>query len=215
MAVLVLTADDLTQELRMHLQGCCRMSVIAHSMGNRIVVSALEQVPTRLASSAQRAGAELLHASAIIFAAPDVSCQEFQQVMGVEGNGNLPAGVVPAEACQRTLYISYYDLALHLSRFWNGNARAGLALSLSGAYDSVDAARAGNWFKQPGGHAYFAQSAAVVRDIQLIVAKLPPVAAPRRLRSATNVHGTLQLCDGNRTCLCHMQNAGQHYLIIP
>ena len=199
----------------MRMQGCCRMSVIAHSMGNRIVLSALEQIPSSLGSAAQRKGAELLHASAIIFAAPDVSRQEFQQVLETGGSGDLPRGMVPAQACQRTLYISIYDMALHISKFWNGNTRAGLELSLSPAYESVDAARVGDWFRQPIGHGYFAQSPAVIRDIQLIVAELPPVEAARRLRSTANVHGTLQLCSRSLTCQCRMQNAGRHYLILP
>ena len=113
----------------------------------------------------------------------------------------------------RTLYMSSYDLALHLSRWENGESRAGLKLSLSPAYESVDAAPAWNWLRQPVGHGYFAQSPAVVRDIQQVAVELPPVAAAGRLTSAFNTHGTLQLCD--RLCWGHAWHEDKHYLIIP
>ena len=191
------------------MQECSRCSIIAHSMGNRLVVSALQDLLPSPGSPAPRStevdiAAHLLSASTIIFAAPDICSTDFKKVL--EGAG-------PVLTSPRTLYLSANDFALQLSAFGhafvpNGFSRAGLQLSISAAYDSIDASF--TWtYRQASGHRYFAQSAAVTRDLQRLFAEQPPVAAVNRLHSNRNQAGTL------RRCVCSdQQHVDRHFEIM-
>lgn len=101
-----------------------RVHIVAHSMGNRGLIGALERI--------QLAGLSLVRLGQLILAAPDIDAGEFTQKMP----HIAPLG-------QRlTMYASSKDRALTLSRTVHGYARAGSAdpsLTIVPPVETIDA----------------------------------------------------------------------------
>jgi esterase/lipase superfamily enzyme len=124
--------------------------VIAHSMGNRALIAALEHM-----SSADPLVDE------VMLAAPDYSIEKFLQV----------ADDVKHVARRVTLYASSKDVALKTSRELHDGARLGEAgnrLLVLAGMDTVDASTVRTDFLS---HSYFADSTSVIGDIKRIVEK--------------------------------------------
>ncbi len=191
------------------MQGCPRLAIIAHSMGNRIVVTALQQLAARLQSAdeSMRRAAALLSDAVIIFAAPDVAADDFRTV--------LQAAPAPQHPSRRTLYLSAADWALRISSAMNRMDRAGLSLNFSPAYETIETRTTllGHVKRMSSHHSYFAQLPAVTQDMKAVIAEgLPhPASAAGRVRGVGNKQGTLQHC----ACVnrFHDAHAGRHHVI--
>lgn len=149
-----ISARNFQEFLRMALTelGAARVHVIAHSMGNRALVSSLEHfewvtLPKTAAKLAQ-----------VIFAAPDVPKDEFKVV----------AAKFKGRATRYTLYASSNDLALKASKsIINTYARAGDAsppLTIVDGVDTIDASEADTSLIGLR-HSYFANKRSILNDI--------------------------------------------------
>ncbi|MGH9577223.1 MAG: alpha/beta hydrolase, partial [Terriglobales bacterium] len=152
--LLVSFLKDLQQRARPE-----RIHVIAHSMGGRALLRALDQIAGR--------SAERPRLGQIILAAPDMDRDEFI--------GKAPAII---RMCERvTLYASTADRALAIAGDAHKVPRAGesgeFVVVLPGV-DTVDvSAVGGGWFTF--GHSYYGENRAVLGDLyQLIHHNTPP-----------------------------------------
>ena len=199
------------------MQGCGQVAIVAHSMGNRILIAALDDAGHPRASSWRRTGCcwwtrkplvgsqwypdvtQLLRSATLVFAAADVGRREFVRVL-------QETAAQPVNSCQhlRTVYRSYCDRALAISTFFNFESRAGSRLLLQDNFETIDASRSSG--RHPTKHGYWAQSKAVVADLKGVV--MLGQAAQKRLSRADSDTGTL------RHCSCHPVPACRpHYII--
>ncbi len=154
--LLVSFLGDLQQRARPE-----RIHVIAHSMGGRALVRALEQI------SLQPGGASRPRFGQIVLAAPDMDRDEFIRM--------APAVIRMSERV--TLYASVVDRALAIAGGAHKVPRAGESgdsvVVLPGV-DTVDvSAVGGGWFTI--GHAYYGENRSVLADIyQLLHNNAPP-----------------------------------------
>ena len=138
-----------------------RIHVIAHSMGGRALVRALEQI------SFQPAEVSRPRFGHIVLAAPDMDRDEFI--------GKVPAVI---RMCERvTLYASTADRALALAGDAHKVPRAGESgefVVVMPGVDTVDvSAVGGGWFTF--GHSYYGENRSVLGDIyQLLHNNTPP-----------------------------------------
>lgn len=136
--------------------GAERISVIAHSMGNRALASVLRS----FASRTQPAFHEL------VLAAPDVDADVFEeQIVPILGKS----------ARHSTLYVSSGDQALGLSTRLHAQLRAGVGGARMFGLTELDVVDAS---KVPAGaidHSYYAENKEVIDDIFMLVRRgLPP-----------------------------------------
>ena len=142
-----------------------KVSVLAHSLGCRLVCSALGQVLAFETEGGQPFLDEL------IFAAPDVDQRVFVD--------NL-AQTVCAASNRSTIYASRKDVALQLANQFNGNrARLGEMIGEMPDIKGIDLIDASNVHCQSGplgmGHMYFVDSVEVMRDIVRVLDGAPLV----------------------------------------
>jgi esterase/lipase superfamily enzyme len=135
--------------------------VIAHSMGNRALVRAIEAMDTSPPAKGSAALGE------IVFAAPDVDRDEFVQI----------ASRFSGRARSFTIYASRNDWALGISKLLHKFPRAGDAgdhLIVRNGIDTIDASMADiSLFGL--GHSYFADQRTILSDLHgLIINQLPP-----------------------------------------
>ena len=153
-----------TNHLRQFLQqlaersGATSIHVIAHSMGNRPLVDALE----RMSASKQRVF------DSIVLTAPDVDSDVLADV----------AAQIRTTARSVTLYASDTDKALHASRLAHSDQRrageAGANLMILDGIDTVDATDVDTGFFALG-HSYVGDDTLAITDLRkLIVGRLPP-----------------------------------------
>lgn len=140
--------------------GAMRVHLIAHSMGNKALVNALNQMPR----SSTRKFAQ------IVLTAPDIDADTFVQL----------ADAVRLNSQMTTLYASSNDAALIASRRLQTYRRAG---DVSGGVvivpgiDTVDVSAVNTDLV---GHAYYGDNTSVISDIFLVVTQgLPPPKRPR------------------------------------
>lgn len=138
-----------------------KIHLIAHSMGNRALTSALQMI----ASSSQQPAPPF---DQVVLAAPDIGADTLA----------LSAREIGRSARRITLYASGNDDALLLSRFVHGATRAGQKADGSGGYlmvapgiDTVDASAMRTDFL---GHSYFAESGSIIDDIRKIFSNGTP-----------------------------------------
>jgi len=130
--------------------GADRIHLIAHSMGNRALIEALETF------AARRAVAEPVKVfDQIVFTAPDVDRDYFMDVIAS----------IQRIASRVTLYASQNDVALQTSAVLHGAPRAGLAgegMVILPGLDTIDmsAVEADRL-----GHSYFAANAGAIYDL--------------------------------------------------
>jgi esterase/lipase superfamily enzyme len=147
--------------------------LIAHSMGNRGLLRALQ----RIAASAQTRGQ--VKFGQVFLAAPDVDQDRFLDL----------ARLYPEHAERTTLYASDGDLPVHLSAKLHDAPRAGYYMPYTVA-PGIDTVAVPDFDLDLLGHSYFAQAEALLHDIHdLIRHNLPP---PRRQRLIPDVHDNAQ-----------------------
>jgi esterase/lipase superfamily enzyme len=143
-----------------------RVHVIAHSLGNRLLLEAIWQ----LVPDGKYRGNNKYFGQ-VVLAAPDVGAIQF--------NNLIPYVVAFSE--QITYYYCQNDVALKTSREINRYEPVGLLPYFDRGLDTVNADGANTSFL---GHAYFASSEEVLLDIQLMVnngfgpeKRMPPLAS--------------------------------------
>lgn len=127
------------------------INIIAHSMGNRALIDALELLAVRRAA-AGLAGPVL---NQVIFAAPDEDAALFFEMVGS----------IQEVARRLTLYASDADVALEISLVVHGNeprAGQGKPMFASKSIDSIDMSALGEDLL---GHSYFADNASALTDM--------------------------------------------------
>jgi len=129
--------------------GAEKVHVIAHSMGNRGLLRALQ----RIAGNAETAGQ--VKFGQIFLAAPDVDRDLFQDL----------ASLYPTYSERTTLYASARDLPVHLSARLHNAPRAGYFEPYTVAAQ-IDTVAVPNFNLDLLGHGYFAQAEALLYDIR-------------------------------------------------
>jgi esterase/lipase superfamily enzyme len=175
-SVFAYTADeDSVQWTALHLlnflqavystTGATSIDIIAHSMGNRALLSALQL----LGSSPTPQFDE------VVLAAPDVAASLFTQL--------IPA--VQKHARRITLYASSKDQALVTSARVNHYRRAGDSsgvLTIIPPVETIDASSVDTGFL---GHSYFGDSSSVISDLYYLVKNDFPASQRSRLEQKT------------------------------
>ncbi|GIE29878.1 hypothetical protein Ait01nite_029230 [Actinoplanes italicus] len=126
-----------------------RIHVIAHSMGNHVLVEALQLL-------GRTQNPRLGH---VVMVAPDVSEQMFKR----------RAAVFAALAARCTVYASARDRALQLSEWLSGNLRAGQTTPQATPAATVDTIDASNIPGDLLNHSTFAQNQRFLDDIESLV----------------------------------------------
>jgi len=150
------------------------VSVIAHSMGSRLLTKYLAGLPERGIRP------EDVKFENIVFAAPDISTDFFRQKEEVPFNPALPL----SEYAERvTIYSSQFDRPLGLSQKLHRDQRLGLADEASIFLDEdivaidaskIDPARWYQKFSFATRHSYVFDKAAGVRDLALLLVGAMP-----------------------------------------
>jgi esterase/lipase superfamily enzyme len=152
--------------------GAGAVHVIAHSMGNRGVLRAVNRIA---AAAQQRSGKPF---GQIILAAADVDADTFRQL----------AKAYTEVASRTTLYVSKHDLAVEASRWLHGFPRAGLmppAMVLPG----IDTINVTDVDLTMLGHGYVAEARAVLTDMHALITRGAPPDQRFGLRATTNEQG--------------------------
>lgn len=140
--------------------GAERVHLIAHSMGNRALTSALKEL------ALERRTLDKVHH--VVLTAPDIDAAVFRQLADRLGQA----------AKQVTLYASSKDTALWCSKRFHGYARAGDSgegLVVLPSLDTVDASPVDTSFL---GHSYFGSNRTVLTDIISLFAGVRPAKRP-------------------------------------
>jgi esterase/lipase superfamily enzyme len=149
--------------------GAERVHVIAHSMGNRGLLRALQ----RIAANAETRGK--VKFGQIFLAAPDVDRDLFLDL----------ARLYPEHSERTTLYASRRDLAVHLSAEVHEAPRAGYFLPYTVA-PGVDTVAVPSFDVDLLGHSYFAQAEALLHDIYDLIRHGEPPERRQRIERAAD-----------------------------
>lgn len=145
------------------------MHVIAHSMGNRGLLRALQ----RIAATAETRGK--VKFGQIFLAAPDIDRDLFLDL----------ARLYPEHSERTTLYASDGDLPVHLSAKLHHAPRAGYFRPYTVA-PGVDTVAVPDFDLDLLGHSYFAQAEALLHDMFDLMRHDEPPARRQRLSPATS-----------------------------
>jgi esterase/lipase superfamily enzyme len=148
--------------------GATQIHLIAHSMGNRALTSALRDL------AMEERGSGIAKFNQVLLTAPDIDADVFK-------NDIAPAISKTAERI--TLYASATDEALILSKKIHGYARAGEAgsdLVLAPGVDTIDATSVDTSLF---GHSYYGDSQSVLTDITAVLRDAKPAAERNWLRA--------------------------------
>ena len=146
--------------------GADQVDVIAHSMGNRGLLRALQRIAAKAEwSSAVRLGQ-------IILAAPDVDRDVFLDL----------ADHCVARSTQTTLYASDADLAVHVSSRLHEAPRAGYFRPYTVA-EGIHTVAVPGFDVDLLGHSYFAQAEALLHDIFDLMRRGEPPARRQRIEA--------------------------------
>ncbi|QQO16054.1 alpha/beta fold hydrolase [Bradyrhizobium diazoefficiens] len=132
--------------------GASKIHIIAHSMGNRGVLRAVNRIAT---AAARRTGKAF---DQIILAAPDVDADTFKQLY--EAYGKISR--------RTTLYASAKDRAVGLSNWLHGYDRVGLTPPVT-VLRGIDTVVVTNADVTVLGHGYVAESRGVLTDIHMLI----------------------------------------------
>jgi esterase/lipase superfamily enzyme/outer membrane protein OmpA-like peptidoglycan-associated protein len=135
--------------------------IVTHSMGAEVLGVALADLGTSKLSVTAVNGRKLSKFNQIILAAPDVRAQDFERVI-------LPA---VASGHRVTNYASSNDSALRLSKKANAGERAGDSGSGLRPIKGVETIDASAVNSEALGHAFFAESPLVIRDLALLMSR--------------------------------------------
>lgn len=131
--------------------------VIAHSMGNRGLLRAINRI---FADAERRSGCQF---GEFILAAPDVDADTFGQL----------AGAYREMAARTTLYVSGRDRAVGLSKWIHDYPRVGFEPPLS-IFDGIDTISVTNVDLSILGHGYVAEARPVLTDMHAIIFRRDP-----------------------------------------
>lgn len=152
--------------------GAGSVHVIAHSMGNRGFLRAMQRLLSRAADIAD------VRFGQIILAAPDVDVDLFKGLAHLYG-----------EMSQRTtMYVSARDRALKMSQFLQDSDRAGFTPPVT-VVPKIDTVEVTNIDLTLLGHSYYAEAEGVLYDIQTLLTSNTPPARRARLGSASTATG--------------------------
>ncbi len=155
-----------------------QISIIAHSMGSRLLTKYLAGLPERSLHPDQ------VRFKNIVFAAPDISTRFFKQKEEEPFDPKYPLSVY---AERITVYSSQYDRPLNLSQKLHRDQRLGLAdqtnMYLEADITAVDASLIdpAKWYQKfsfATRHSYVFDKAAGVRDLALLLSGSDPVSRP-------------------------------------
>jgi len=139
--------------------GATNIHLIAHSMGNRVLIGALERLA---ANPAFAMAPKFTH---VVLTAPDIDADLFRQL----------AATIQKTAARVTLYASSNDRALQISKKINGYPRAGDAgpsIVVLPGLDTIDASSVDTDFL---GHSYYGDNRSILSDLfNLIRTGSPP-----------------------------------------
>jgi esterase/lipase superfamily enzyme len=152
--------------------GAETVHLVAHSMGNRALARALDQL------AGTNPSASGTHFHQVVLAAPDIDARIFQQL----------AKSVVSLSDRTTLYASSNDEALAASRRIHGGfdraGESGTAMIITDGLDTIDASSVKTGFY---GHSYYGDSPTVLSDLLAVLQKgLAP--GQRHLKRVS--HGT-------------------------
>ncbi|WP_162237471.1 alpha/beta hydrolase [Sphingobium sp. Leaf26] len=132
--------------------GASAVHIIAHSMGNRGLLRAMDAIANAAASAAP------VRFGQVFLAAPDVDAQLFRNLAAAYGRLSTRA----------TLYVTNNDKAIGLSRRLHHFARAGLAppIAVVPGVDTIDASHVNLGLL---GHSYAAEMRPVLADMHRLI----------------------------------------------
>jgi esterase/lipase superfamily enzyme len=147
------------------------LNIVAHSMGNRVLMQAMNQLPERFAYPRRF--------DEIVLAAPDVGVRRFEKL--------FPA--IDAVSRRVTLYASDGDMPLIASWVVNQEQRAGDSARpvRIDRLDTVDVSRVDVGFM---GHSYYGSNRSVLRDLFSVVKQHHPPETRYWLREKKRSAGT-------------------------
>jgi esterase/lipase superfamily enzyme len=149
-----------------------KIHVIAHSMGNRVLLGALDEI------AARRPNDKLL--GHVVLAAPDVAVEDFLK--------QVPAVLKAADDV--TLYFCEDDLALKASAGLHSKKRAGEGLVPLPSLVNVDAARANTTIL---GHDYFVSMSLLLVDLDMLINQNVTASLRQTIRGTTaQIDGSLE-----------------------
>jgi esterase/lipase superfamily enzyme len=143
-----------------HRTGARTVHLVAHSMGNRALLQALERI------ALQQNAAEPVFGQ-LVLAAPDVDAAEFR---------DRYAPTARRIARQVTLYASSNDQALLASTKVHGHTRAGLSDGLLTVVPGVDTIDVSPIDTSLIGHSYYGNNPEMIRDMRALVELSEPAA---------------------------------------
>lgn len=129
-----------------------RIHIIAHSMGNRGLLRAME----RIRDAAERGSP--VKFGQILLAAPDVDAQVFSTL----------ATVYSRLAARTTLYVSPADKAVELSKWLHGAPRAGFTPPVT-LVEDIDTVEVPSFDLTGLGHSYYAEAEDVLHDMFVLL----------------------------------------------
>ncbi len=168
--------EQLLLDLKSRTQ-CERLHVIAHSMGNRALLQAIERISLR--QKAENSQSPKLIDS-LVMAAPDVDLAEFS---------SRYVQPLQSTSARTTLYFSDSDRALLLSAGIHGAPRLGLLRDHLQSFAGIDSIYVGPQGGLSLGHAYYGDDPAVIEDLKHLLQDGQSAAERALLRSATNSSG--------------------------
>lgn len=142
---LAMMLDDIVQRT-----GAERIHLIAHSMGNRALIEALQAYVYKHGREESRGTFDQ-----VVFTAPDVDRDYFIEVMGTLSD----------VATRMTLYASENDVALKSSKVLHGAPRAGLAGATIVTLPGLDTIDMSGVKADVLGHSYFAANEGAIYDL--------------------------------------------------
>ncbi|MGA2341847.1 MAG: alpha/beta hydrolase [Steroidobacteraceae bacterium] len=155
--------------------GAERIHMIAHSMGNRVLLAALkEYLPAHASDKRARPFGQ------VVFTAPDVDRGAF--ITAFES--------LRGAADRLTLYASDTDVALRLSRYYHGEPRAGSAGPLIIKLKGLDTIDVSGLPADILGHSYFAANGGAVYDLLHLLWRGDAPDSPQRCSTGEGPSGT-------------------------
>jgi esterase/lipase superfamily enzyme len=135
--------------------GAKKINVIAHSMGNRALVGALERLGLRYPYQQPML-------EQVVMAAPDVGAEDFKIRY---------AKKVDECAVRTTIYASATDRALLASMHVNQQPRLGLTMSTQASIDGIDFVDVTPIDMSLLGHSYFGNHPLMIQELQFLLSK--------------------------------------------
>jgi esterase/lipase superfamily enzyme len=146
--------------------GARSVHVIAHSMGNRGFARAIQRITARASAEGG------VRFGQIVLAAPDIEVTLFRDL----------AAIYPSISDHTTMYVSKRDRALGLSSWLQRSDRAGYTPPVTVVPD-IDTIEVTDIDLSVLGHAYYAQAAPVLYDIDELLWHNTPASRRARLES--------------------------------